>query len=122
MALAQHIDPPTDATELGSLIRHARERAGLRQTDLAAAVHVGLSTYAAWERGVHDVPADVLPLLARALKVTFVVDADGYRTLEAAPAPAPAPPQVVVIVVSTPEAAEAAVRAALDRAGTPRAE
>lgn len=117
MALA-HIDPSTDDTaELGPLIRHARERAGLRQVDLAAAVHVGLSTLASWERGVHDVPADALPGLAAALGVGFAVDADGFRILEAAPAPAPATPPVV-IVAATAEA----MNAALDRAGVPRAE
>jgi transcriptional regulator with XRE-family HTH domain len=116
MALA-HIDqPPTDdSAELGALIRHARERAGLRQTDLAAAVHVGLSTYAAWERGVHDVPADALPGLAAALGVGFAVDAAGFRILDEAPVPA-APP--VVIVAATAEA----MREALDRAGVPRAQ
>jgi hypothetical protein len=52
MALAHGIDPPTDSNaELGTLIRQARERAGIRQVDLAAAIHVGLSTVASRVRG-----------------------------------------------------------------------
>jgi transcriptional regulator with XRE-family HTH domain len=113
VALAHGIDPPSDSNaELGTLIRQARERAGIRQVDLAAAIHVGLSTVATWERGVHDVAADALPLIAAALGVRFVAEPGGWRVVSGEPA------GPVVVVAGTAEA----MNAALDRLGVPRAE
>jgi transcriptional regulator with XRE-family HTH domain len=121
MTVAPAIDPPTFAGNLGAAIRDARERRGMRQTDLAAAIHVGLSSVSGWERGTQSPSAAVLPLLAQALGVTITVDADGFQTLEPTSIPAPevAPaPQVVVVVAGTAEA----MREALDRLGVPRAQ
>lgn len=121
MTLAPAIDPPPDPSNLGVVIRDARERRGLRQTDLAAAIHVGLSSVSGWERGTQSPSAAVLPLLARALGVTLTVDADGFQTLEPALAVDPAPeaalaPQVVVVVAGSADA----MREALDRLGIPQ--
>jgi transcriptional regulator with XRE-family HTH domain len=117
MSEAQDIYP-AEPNNLGMLIRQARERRGMRQTDLAAAVHVGLSSISGWERGTQAPSAAALPALARALGVTLVADPDGtFTALDAAPEAAPAP-QVVVIVAGTPEA----MREALDRLGVPRAD
>lgn len=70
MTAAYDIDPPPDG-DLGDRIRKARERLGMRQTDLAAAVHVGLSSIGAWERGIHTPSASALFALERALGVTL---------------------------------------------------
>jgi transcriptional regulator with XRE-family HTH domain len=123
MTLAPAIDPPPESSNLGAVIRDARERRGMRQTDLAAAIHVGLSSVSGWERGTQSPSAAVLPLLAQALGVTLTVDADGFQTLDPTPAVDPAPepapaPQVVVVVAGTAEA----MREALDRLGVPRAQ
>jgi transcriptional regulator with XRE-family HTH domain len=103
---AQPIEPP-DA-DLGAYIRTGLRRQHMTIDDLAAAVGVHRSTLSRWIAG----PIRPSPQHMAALEQVL-------GPLDAAPEPAPAP-QVVVIVASTPEAAEAAVRAALDRAGTPR--
>jgi transcriptional regulator with XRE-family HTH domain len=119
MTVAPAIDPPPELGGLGAVIRDAREQRGMRQRDLAAAVHVGLSSVSGWERGTQSPSAAVLPLLAQALGVTLEVDADGFEAVDPAPAPVSAPaPQVVVVVAGTAEA----MREALDRLGVPRAE
>jgi transcriptional regulator with XRE-family HTH domain len=106
-----------EPNDLGMLIRQARERRGMRQTDLAAAIHVGLSSISGWERGTQAPSAAILPALARALGVTLVADPDGtFTALDAAPAVDA--PRVVVVVAGTAEA----MREALDRLGVPRAE
>jgi transcriptional regulator with XRE-family HTH domain len=110
MALAQVNADMDDREGLDVLLRRARERAKLRQIDLAAAAHVGESTYRSWEHGLAGVPADRLPLLAAALGVRFVAASGGWRVAdEAGP---------VVVVAGTAEA----MREALDRLGVPRAE
>jgi transcriptional regulator with XRE-family HTH domain len=109
------IDPRPLPTPLGSVIREARERREMRQVDLAAAVHVGLSAISGWERGTQSPSATVLPLLAAALRVRFVADPEHGWRVEEGKAPAAAP---VVIVAGTAEA----MREALDRAGVPRAQ
>jgi transcriptional regulator with XRE-family HTH domain len=115
VSVTEHIEPPA-RTELGNLIRQARERRGMRQVDLAATVHVGLSAVSGWERGTQSPTATILPALSEALGVTFVAGPDGeWRVLDAGPDQAP---QVVVIVAATAEA----MHAALDRAGVPRPE
>jgi transcriptional regulator with XRE-family HTH domain len=50
----------------GQRIRHAREVAGLEQTELAALLHVGRSTVSNWERdlGSRGVPYPALRLIA----------------------------------------------------------
>jgi transcriptional regulator with XRE-family HTH domain len=117
MTVAPAIDPPPEPGNLGAVIRDARERRGMRQTDLAAAIHVGLSSVSGWERGTQSPSAAVLPLLAQALGVTLTADAAGFGALDPAPEPSPAP-QVVVVVAGTAEA----MREALDRLGVPHTE
>lgn len=113
MALAQIDADMGDVEPLDVLLRRARERAGLRQVDLAAAAHVGESTYRTWEHGIAGVPADAMPLLSAALGVRFVADDGGWRVEDVAPESQAPGPQVVVIVATTAEAAEAAVREAM---------
>jgi transcriptional regulator with XRE-family HTH domain len=109
MALAQIDADMGDVEPLDVLLRRAREQAGLRQVDLAAAAHVGESTYRTWEHGIAGVPADAMPLLSAALGVRFVADDGGWRFEARDPAPEPAPaPQVVIL--STAEAVEAAFK------------
>lgn len=107
-----HAEPdPPDSQELGALIRQARERRGLRQTDLAAAIHVGLSAIGAYERGIHELPAAKLLEIGRALNVRFVADPEhGWRVEEESTSPLPA-----VILAGTAEA----MHAALDRLRVP---
>jgi transcriptional regulator with XRE-family HTH domain len=117
MSEAEDIDA-AEPNDLGMLIRQARERRGMRQTDLAAEIHVGLSSVSGWERGTQAPSAVILPALARALGITLVADPDGtFTALDAAP-DAQQAPQVVVVVATTAEA----MREALDRLGVPRAE
>lgn len=57
--------------ELGKRIRTARERAGMSQVALAAAVGAGnQSTVAGWERGRTDPDSEMLCRLATVLKVS----------------------------------------------------
>jgi transcriptional regulator with XRE-family HTH domain len=112
MALAQVNTDMDDREGLDVLLRRARERAKLRQIDLAAAAHVGESTYRSWEHGLAGIPADRLPLLAAALGVRFVAEPGGWRVADAARA------GPVVVVAGTAEA----MREALDRLGVPPAE
>lgn len=108
-----HVEP-SPGDNLGELIRQARKRAGMRQTDLAAAVHAGLSSVAAWERGQHIPPADVVLALAVALGVRFIASPGGAWLMEDDP-PTVRPG---VIVAGTVEA----MREALDRLGVPPAD
>lgn len=52
-------------TQLGSAMREARLRAGLSQTDVAAALDVKASTVSRWESGTTDVPVGKLASFAK---------------------------------------------------------
>lgn len=57
-------------TNLGALMRRARDARGVMQADLAAALGVAVSTLSAWENG-HRVPdVDALRELCRILHVS----------------------------------------------------
>jgi transcriptional regulator with XRE-family HTH domain len=52
--------------DLGQRIKQAREERGLKQKDLAQAVHVEPMTVSRWERGVNTPDLDTLALIAQA--------------------------------------------------------
>jgi transcriptional regulator with XRE-family HTH domain len=117
LTTAHDIDPPP-RTNIGDVIRLAREGKRMTQAELGLAIGVTSRTIGSYERGVIEPPLGLVPVIGQALGVRFVDDGTG-RFEARAPAPEPAPaPQVVVVVAATAEA----MREALDRLGVPRAE
>src|SRR5687767_3007081 len=62
--------PPIDKTALGTRIRERRERLGLTQRGLAAALQVSAQAVSKWERGDSIPDVDVLVDLARLLDLS----------------------------------------------------
>lgn len=55
-----------------SIIKKARQHAGLTQKELAELIHAGTNTLSCWEQGVHRPDLDQLARVARACKVAIV--------------------------------------------------
>jgi transcriptional regulator with XRE-family HTH domain len=117
LTTAADINPPP-RTNIGDVIRLAREGKRMTQAELGLAIGVTSRTIGSYERGVIEPPLGLVPVIGQALGVRFVDDGTGhFRADDPAPEPAPAP-QVVVLNASTAEAVEAAFK----WLGVPKAE
>jgi transcriptional regulator with XRE-family HTH domain len=69
---------------LGQRIRQRREELGLRQQDLATALHASPQSISKWERGENDPDIVHLPTLAKLLQVSidWLLEVDGRLPVE----------------------------------------